>query len=397
MKKIKHNPRVNLQAIPLGTPLDIARARIKQITETGKARAAAVIQYVQNLKPVDRVVRADKLYFVSDSSMEPFTIFVGKHPGQTAEGKPYKGFYEAMHINGLHQATDRVGIPWSYVDRIRVLKDDKLRKDDHWGPRLLAENLDVLYNHSDKKVLLRSIEGRVRAVLSNSFKRLDSGPLIEAFAEVVQEVGAIPYEGYVSDTKIGLQAIIPKIYEPIKDEIMAYGVSFENSDFGNGALNVAVFLLRLQSMAGMIGPDKLRRVHLGKRLDEETFWSDETSKLDIATVCSGVKDLVRNSLSPERIEAMQLLIYEASLALLGEDGGKLSLTELQKYLTKSELDRAMAKFNEADIVTLPPGNTVWRMSNAVAWLAGEEKDNERKLELQKAAGKLLVTPVRKAS
>ena len=388
-KSLANHPRVNLRAVPNGTPIEVGRARIKEITETGKAKAAAVIQYVQNLKPVDRVVKADKLYFTTYSSIDPFAIFVGKHPGQTAEGKPYKGFYEAMHINGLHQATDRAGIPWSYVDRIRILKDDKTRKDDNWGPRLLAENLSALYGHSDKKVLLRSIEGQVRAFLSNSFKRLDSGPLIDAFAQVVQEVGAIPYEGYVSDTKIGLQAIVPKVYEPIKDEIMAYGVSFENSDFGNGALNVAVFLLRLRSMAGMIGPDKLRKVHLGKRLDEETFWSDETSKLDIATVCSGVKDLVRNSLSPERIEAMQLLIYESSLESINEGRGKLSLEELKKYLTKAEVDRVMAKFNEADIVTLPPGNSLWRMSNAVAWLAGEEADSERKLELQKAAGRVL--------
>jgi len=38
---------------------------------------------------------------------------------------------------------------------------------------------------------------------------------------------------------------------------------------------------------------------------------------------------------------------------------------------------------------LPPGNTTWRLSNAVSWVAGKMNDSERKLDLMKAAGALL--------
>ena len=47
----------------------------------------------------------------------------------------------------------------------------------------------------------------------------------------VQERGALPYEGYVTDTKIAIQAIMPEVDEPVPGEVVAYGLSLENSDF----------------------------------------------------------------------------------------------------------------------------------------------------------------------
>lgn len=362
--------KINLAAAPKNmTGLEVGRWRLDQVVKTGKEQAKRVIQYVQALKPVDRIIKAKDLQF--SNSTERVGDMQVHRAGEMAQ---------RLHPHALNQACDKAGIPTGYAER--------LRGNGIWGPALLAINLNEIYHHSENKHLLRSVENQIRAVLSDRFKRLDSGPLIDAFAGAIQTVGAIPYAGYVSDTKIGLQAIIPKVYQPIENDPMAYGVSFENSDFGNGAMNVAVFLLRLRSLTGMIGPDHLRRVHLGKRLDEDMDWSDETKQLDLQTVCSGVKDLVTKSLSDERIEAMQVLIYEASLIA---DEAQLELTTemLKGFLTKAELDRLTEKYNALDIETLPPGNSLWRLSSAVAWLAGEQEDSDRQLELQKFAGKVL--------
>jgi len=46
-------------------------------------------------------------------------------------------------------------------------------------------------------------------------------------------------------------------------------------------------------------------------------------------------------------------------------------------------------FSSADVEKLPPGQTSWRFSNAVSWLANEVEDEHRKLELQELAGTLL--------
>jgi len=69
----------------------------------------------------------------------------------------------------------------------------------------------------------------VRKFLSDSYRRIDSRPVVEAFATAGQEKGALPYEGYVTDTKIVIQAIMPEVYEPVPGEVVACGLSLENS------------------------------------------------------------------------------------------------------------------------------------------------------------------------
>src|SRR5262249_55027027 len=59
---------------------------------------------------------------------------------------------------------------------------------------------------------------------------------------------------------------------------------------------------------------------------------------------------------------------------------------LRKVLTKGEVDQVVQTFNSPDVENLPPGNTTWRLSNALSWVAGKLTDAERKLDLMKLAG-----------
>jgi flagellar biosynthesis chaperone FliJ len=62
---------------------------------------------------------------------------------------------------------------------------------------------------------------------------------------------------------------------------------------------------------------------------------------------------------------------------------------LAKKLLKSELAAAQAAFDSPDVYNLPEGNTMWRVSNAISWIAGSTEDADRKLELQRLAGELV--------
>lgn len=343
------------------------RIKIEEFIKIGRGRAAQVIEYVSNLRPVDRVVKMDKITFEADGRV--MKIFL---PGNIEE---------TIHTHAFQQASARCNIPWVYCAF--------LQSKGGWGYDLLASNLNELLGHMEGKALLRSVNGQVRAFLSDRYRRLDSRPIIDAFAQACKAIGAEAYHGYVTDTKLGIQAIIPRVYEPIKDELMAYGVSFENSDFGNGALSVNFFLLRIGSNVGMITRTGMRKIHLGARLEDDIEWSKKTHDLDQKTVISSINDLVKHELSEERINLMQACIKEASMTKL-EDKTKTTMLELlKKFMTKGELEKALKKFNEPDIEVLPGGNNVWRLSNAVAWLSSETEDEERKAELMKLAGKML--------
>ena len=62
---------------------------------------------------------------------------------------------------------------------------------------------------------------------------------------------------------------------------------------------------------------------------------------------------------------------------------------LRKALLKSESDAVIEAYNSPDTYNLPAGNTTWRLSNAISWIAGSTEDAERKLELMKIAGEVL--------
>ena len=62
---------------------------------------------------------------------------------------------------------------------------------------------------------------------------------------------------------------------------------------------------------------------------------------------------------------------------------------LRKALQKHEADSVVEAYNSPDTVNMPAGNSMWRLSNAISWVAGKTEDAERKLEISKLAGQIL--------
>jgi hypothetical protein len=62
---------------------------------------------------------------------------------------------------------------------------------------------------------------------------------------------------------------------------------------------------------------------------------------------------------------------------------------LKKHLSKEDASGVLAVYRGADVEMLPPGNTVWRASNAISFFGGKIDDEEKKFEIQKIAGKAL--------
>jgi hypothetical protein len=48
---------------------------------------------------------------------------------------------------------------------------------------------------------------------------------------------------------------------------------------------------------------------------------------------------------------------------------------------------AIRAVESQDTYNLPAGITKWRFSNAISWIAGQTKDEEKKLDLMKIAGR----------
>jgi hypothetical protein len=347
----------------------LARDKFEQLFTKGRAQAAQAIGQLMADVPQDRIVPGPQLAFAVDDNHQ-LRMRAG------TEG------VQALHRHALLQMLDKgeVSVPGRFADALMATT---------WGPESLANMLTHNYQaETKKKFLVRSVKGEVRGFLSDRFRRLDSAPIIESFVGALNAYGAVPVEARLLATKFYIKALIPRAYEPVANEIVALGMSLENSDFGDGPLTLRAFFMRLACLNGMMAEDALRRIHLGGRLDENLALSQRTYDLDTETMTSAVTDISKLILAPEAIDERMRLIAAKAVETIDADGSIIALQKASK-LTKDEAEQVRGIFTSADIVNLPAGQSTWRLSNALSLLAHQLDDPHRSLDMETLAGEVM--------
>lgn len=370
-----------------------AQVHLEETIHKKVASAGRVIQTVQSQIPVDRMVGTKGLRFSHTTEMvkskddKGKDIQVPKHQIIMGTKRGSKGFFEEpLHKHALNQAAGRAFIPETFVNRM-------LEKP--YGGELIVENLNTIFaKEAADRYLVRSVNEEVRGVLSDTYRRMDSRPIIEAFALAAKEAGAVPVEGIGGELRFALKVLQPRVYtighKKGMEEIVTFGAQLANSDFGCGALSLSFFLLRVWCTNTATREDALRKVHLGKRLGDDIVYSNETYEADTKAMTLAVRDHVAGLLAAPRVAESLAIIEKAMDETIEpkkffERDGELSKLKL----SKSEIERAREAFNNGGVEQLPPGNTLYRMSNALSWIAQTAETAERRLELERTAGALL--------
>jgi hypothetical protein len=363
-----------------------ARRKMEELIENGRKNAMTVLNKVISEVPEDRIVRGPALKFGVDDQRR-LTVDIG--------GK----VVEHLHKNAGQQVAERgpVSIPMKLVNelldvtekvpvRIGHNHDKMVEQPALWARQLLADNFNVLYQHTEERFLTRSHGGQVRGFLSNKFRRLDSRPILDAAMDAFKKLGALPIEAYATDVRVTFKAILPRIFEPVPNEPVLIGVAWSNSDYGNGAHSLRAYVLRPWCTNYAITEECLREIHVGGRLSEDDVFSNQTYALDTRRSASMVKDLIEASLAPQGVNKVLAAVHDANEEKV--DPKKIG-EYLKKQLGAGKAKEVIEAFNSADVVNMPPGQTKWRMSNAISWIAGKETDVEKKLELMQQAGHIL--------
>lgn len=344
-----------------------AKERLEEYVQRGASRAAAVVNQVMSQVPSDALVPGHGLKFSAPE-------------GRLSVGVPSVEREWGLHDNVLTQACSKAELPVAYARHLQSMPG--------WGPDLLADNLTRLFVNgaTEQRYLVRSVDGQARGFLSSKYRRMDSRPILDALLGELKEQGAVVSDGFAGDVRVQITAILPRVVELIPGEPVVFGLSWVNSDFGRGALEISGFAMRLVCINGMIGKSEIRKVHLGARLGEDFEYRRETYALDTRTVASATKDVVRHVLSPAAVERRSERILAA--VSMAADPEAFRRREFRDLLTAPEIKAATEKFNSLDVEDLPQGNTVWRLSNAISWLANQA-EGERRIELQEVADKAL--------
>ena len=211
------------------------------------------------------------------------------------------GMTELFH----RQLGSALGIPAKYYDKLRAEL-----------PSLLAENVNGwLENRADRQ-LIRTMDGRARAFLSDRYRRIDNYEIAEATLPLLSELEDVTVESCeVTENFMYIKAVNPRLQtEIVPGDIVQAGVMISNSEVGLGSVKVMPLVYRLVCKNGFVANDLgERKYHIGREQDGDwELFTDETLRADDAAFMLKLRDIVRSAVDEARFHSVADRLREAA-------------------------------------------------------------------------------------
>lgn len=212
---------------------------------------------------------------------------------------------------GHDQIAAHTGIPAKYYDRMRQEQ-----------PTLLGQNINAWFTKYPAPRMVRTMDNRVRAFLSDSYRPLENDQLAEAVLPVLFDLKLEIMSCEVTERRLYIKAVDERIKRDVPAgrrigdgshtffDTVSPAVIISNSEVGLGALSVesGVFTKVCTNLATIAGAGMKRR-HLGAKNalgDGEAIrhlLTDETKRATDKAVWLQVRDVVKGAFEEARFEA----------------------------------------------------------------------------------------------
>jgi hypothetical protein len=370
-----------------------AEQRMHKRFLAGEREEGALIEQVARNVIVDKLVPPKLMVFHTDPKRP---IFVNYNALQDF----------TIHRHAFGQLCSKVGFPMTYASSLINAED--------WRKELLCHNLNRLFHlteWSDKngptRFLHRIVGNELRGFLSHRYNRhLATAPMLRTFIDSCRVAGARPIDATTTAVRVSLKYLLPKVFEAFPGEVVCFGSEFGNSDFGAGRLTVRSTIWRAGSATSSVLDEVFGKVHIGSVIeDSDLEISDDTAKKEVVAQQGAIRDAVIQQLQEKTIER---LLKAIRLAFEEEVPWSRLRPQLAKFLSKADQDwmEGLVKGSATNIIDLPPihrtfpddlatPNIYWA-SACIGALADKSEDPDKKLELQKEAGRLLEGAIRAA-
>lgn len=278
-----------------------------------------------------------------------------------------------------------LGIPKTYYDRLMEV-----------APDLLATNVNHWLRAEPKKRLIRTLDGGVRAILSDRYRPLDNLDLAEAVLPRLSELGGEVVSGEVTDRRFYLKAVTPRLRGEIKvgDEIQG-GLVVSNSEIGDGSLRIEEMTYRLVCLNGAIHAVAVRQTHAGRRsghaddLIEQSreFFRDETRAADDRAFFLKVRDAVTGTLSEEKFQSRLLGLRGATERKIEADPVKVVEVTAKRFgMSEATRGNVLKHLIEGGSLT------AFGLGNAITRASQDEDDYGMATEMEKAGAAVMELP-----
>lgn len=278
------------------------------------------------------------------------------------------------------QLADKLKIPYAYFERMREEQ-----------PVLLDRNVNTWLQSEDDRRMLRTLDGQVRAVLSDRYRRLDNFDLAESVLPILQQLPEVRFESVeLTDTRMYLKCITSRLaYEMAPGDVVQAGVVISNSEVGQGTLSVQPLLFRLVCRNGLITADRaLRKTHVGRALGTEEdciqIYQDDTLRADDKAFFLKVRDVVQAAVSEATFRRTALKMQKTlKIPLMGDPVKTVEVLAQRYTLNDAERSGVLRHLiAEADL-------SGYGLVNAVTHFSQELEDYDRATEFEALGGKLI--------
>ena len=278
------------------------------------------------------------------------------------------------------QIADRLGIPFKYYMRMRTE-----------FPELLDYNINGWMEENPEKRMLRTLNGKLRAFLSDRYRRLDNLELVDHVLPVIAQMKGCSIESCdITETHLYMKVINKTMKAEITPgDVVQAGFVISNSEIGLGALKVEPLVYRLVCRNGMICKDLAhKKYHAGRQVEDTDnayeLYSDETLAADDKAYFLKVQDIVSAAVDEARFH-LTVDRMRASMDIpTGEDPMKTVEVLGDKYVL-NKLERATI------LRHFIMGNdfSAFGLVNAVTRGSQDVADYNRATELERMGGMLL--------
>jgi len=279
------------------------------------------------------------------------------------------------------QLAEKLKIPYAYFERMRTEQ-----------PELLDRNVNAwLSKEEGERQLLRTLDGQVRAVLSERYRRLDNLDLVEHVLPALQALPEARFESVeLTETRLYLKVVSPRIeFEVAPGDVVQAGVVVSNSEVGCGMLSVQPLVFRLVCRNGLIASDKsLRKQHVGRALESEqasgVVFKGDTLQADDRAFFLRVRDTVAAAVSEATLRTVGEKLRRTREMRIADDPVKSVEVLAQRHaLTDGERAGVLSRLIEGGELS------GYGLVNAVTGYAQQAADYDRATELEALGGRLV--------
>lgn len=289
------------------------------------------------------------------------------------------------------QVAEYVGIPKAYYDRTRA---------EH--PMLLAENVNTwLRDKSGDKRLVRTLDGNVRAFLSDRYRPLENADLAQAVLPKLVENSVQIISAEITETRLYIKGILPSLSESFderlenggrREAVLISAITISNSEVGAGALRIepSVFTTYCRNLA-VVAAAAMKKYHVGRGLEvmeDFSIFTDATRKQDDLAFWMKVQDTVGVAFNADAF-------HRAIESIRGAHENRIESDNLAKVVEVATKRFALPDGLRNNVLTaLAAGNDLsqWGLSQAFTNVANNVRDYELATELEHVGGKVIALP-----